>query len=317
MINKYSSQNFTLEVNILLRFLRSTILIIFIYILYDLYHQTGFDNLLKAAITGMVFAACHEWVVRSHGSPLARRVSMGMIMTSISAGFFFQGGMFNINALDMFGLIIALIIIFTGRDRTVFLSIYLLILSGMITIQLSHPEWVADLRKDDDTFMNILEILMRIGNILYISYEYKLEFERERTRVFETNEQLEEANAEVSAQNELIASYNRRLEVLVDERTRDIQLLNHKLIEYAYFNSHKVRGPLARILGLVYLIRLTASTEKDFSMEIFFSHISMLEQCSEELDSVIKAITILLDEETRDLLDSHTALSNSDQHKSE
>ncbi|WP_333819919.1 cytochrome b/b6 domain-containing protein [Ohtaekwangia sp.] len=309
LINPYPQQSFTLEVNILLRFLRSTVLIIFIYILYDAICGRGFDNILKAVITAMVFVACYIWVIRSHGSRWSKYVSVGMIMTSITAGFFFQGGMFSVNGFDMFGLIIALIIIFTGRERIVFVALYLMIMTGMILTQLYRPEWVADLRSDDHVAMNVLEILMRIGNILYISFEYKLEFERERERVFEANKKLEEANAEVSAQNEVIASYSKRLEALVEERTKDIQMLNRKLIEYAFFNSHKVRGPLARILGLVYLVKLTRSSEDEFSPQTFNSHIEMLEKCANELDTVIKEITVILDKETKDLLDYNSALS--------
>lgn len=308
MIFNYPKEDRSLEVNIVLSFTRSTLIIILLYSAYDFFRE-DYDAGVKAMVSLLVYGSGYAYIVYTRGSKASIRAVMGLYMLSILGGFFFQGGLFNINALDMFGLTIALTFVFNGRERAIFLSVYFIQFVFMTHVQVSHPQLIINARDSDPALVNIAEILARVLNVLYIAFLYKREFEKERKRVFETNEKLEEANAEVYAQNEVIASYNRSLEILVEERTKNIQSLNQKLIEYAFFNSHKVRGPLARILGLVYLIRLTTASNKDESIHFVDDQINMLEKSATELDDVIKAITVLLDEETKDILEYRTALS--------
>jgi signal transduction histidine kinase len=313
MIDLYPAHQRTLEINILLRFVRSTILIILLYLTFDLY-KSSYDAALKAAVSVVVYGSCYGLIIYTRGSYGSTVFVMCIFILSIIGGFFFQGGIFGINSLYMFGLIIVLLTIFSGRDRNAFIAIYFFVLSMMAYVQLCHSEWIIDDGKDDTVLMNIFEIMACIGNTVYINYLYKCEFEKERVRVFDAHEQLEQTSIEISTQNEAIATYNKRLEVLVEERMKDIQILNRKLIEYAFFNSHKVRGPLARILGLIYLMkRITVSSQDNYDHELV-EHINMMDVCATELDDVIKTITKLLDEETKDLLETNTSISSKEDY---
>lgn len=73
-------------------------------------------------------------------------------------------------------------------------------------------------------------------------YEKKLKF---------TNQELQETQEELIAKNEEYEAINRNLEALVKERSEQIESKNRQIIDYANINAHKVRGPLARIMGLV------------------------------------------------------------------
>ncbi len=113
------------------------------------------------------------------------------------------------------------------------------------------------------------------------------------------NKQVQEQNEEITSQadelikaNQEIASININLESLVNEKTSKIIVQNEKLIQYAYHNAHKVRGPLARILGLVNLVR-SGAISKDETEFILLE----IDNASKELDSVIKEINNLLKEE--------------------
>jgi signal transduction histidine kinase len=66
-----------------------------------------------------------------------------------------------------------------------------------------------------------------------------------------TNKVLEETQEELIAKNEEYEAINRNLEALVEERTKVIHSKNRQIIDYANINAHKVRGPLARIMGLI------------------------------------------------------------------
>ncbi|MBS1508839.1 MAG: tetratricopeptide repeat protein [Bacteroidetes bacterium] len=105
------------------------------------------------------------------------------------------------------------------------------------------------------------------------------------------NEQLHQLNKQVSEQNEEISLINENLEKEAQRRTEKIRLQNEKLIEYAFFNAHRVRGPLARVLGLTMLIEkdLPANEIKDLSKKVQAS--------AQELDEVVREISRKLDEE--------------------
>jgi signal transduction histidine kinase len=115
---------------------------------------------------------------------------------------------------------------------------------------------------------------------------------KERTReLMDANHQLQTLNEELISSNEEIKVLNENLERLVQERTQKINQQLEQLSKYAYMNSHEVRAPLARILGLLPLIK----TENNHH-----SKTELLEKvyhCSEELDEVIKKMNRLLERE--------------------
>ena len=67
------------------------------------------------------------------------------------------------------------------------------------------------------------------------------------------NQKLTTLNEEVSRQKEDLNRMNLHLEELIDERTKDLQIKNHKLSEYSAHLSHEIRGPVASMKGLLIL----------------------------------------------------------------
>jgi len=81
------------------------------------------------------------------------------------------------------------------------------------------------------------------------------------------------------------------LEDMVEERTKQINDQLSQLLKYAHMNSHDVRAPLARIMGLTQL--LDKETDESARNEI----IKKLGPTSLELDWVIRSMTKLLSKE--------------------
>jgi signal transduction histidine kinase len=115
------------------------------------------------------------------------------------------------------------------------------------------------------------------------------------------NERLEklvaERTAEIESKNIELKEYNENLESLVDIRTDQIKqanneltLQNRRLEQYTFVTSHNIRGPVARLLGLIYLLK---KQEIKDDQEITIVH--KLEESTMELDSIIKDISKLLD----------------------
>jgi two-component system sensor histidine kinase/response regulator len=77
---------------------------------------------------------------------------------------------------------------------------------------------------------------------------------RLQTELLLKNEELTTQEEELLAAGEQLQKVNQNLNLLVEERTKVIIDQNQKLVHYAFVSAHKVRSPLARILGLVNLI---------------------------------------------------------------
>ena len=114
----------------------------------------------------------------------------------------------------------------------------------------------------------------------------------QRTRELSiVNKELQALNEELIASNESVNQLNQNLEQLVKERTDKINHQLDQLKKYAFMNSHELRAPLARMLGLLNLLK----REKD--QEEIKELLHYLHQSSTELDNVIRAMNRLLERE--------------------
>lgn len=103
--------------------------------------------------------------------------------------------------------------------------------------------------------------------------------------LFKYSREKRNANLEIQRVNAV-------LEQKVIDRTKQLKNQNEKLVEYAFFNAHKVRGPLARILGLVNIMDIEF---KDDEKVIEFS--KMMSESANELNDVVSEINQILEEE--------------------
>ena len=105
------------------------------------------------------------------------------------------------------------------------------------------------------------------------------------------NNQLKLSEDELLASTEELKLINENLNHLVGHRTEALINQNKKLLEHAFINAHKVRGPLARILGLVNL----------FGQEVNLDHtgkdlLNRLDVSARELDTILKEVRANLEE---------------------
>ena len=93
---------------------------------------------------------------------------------------------------------------------------------------------------------------------------------------------------ELNSLNEELTTVNERLEEKVKDRTSVLETQNQQLTEYAFINSHILRAPLARILGLSSLIARETISIKDQQL------VEALIYSSNELDVIIRKISDVL-----------------------
>lgn len=104
----------------------------------------------------------------------------------------------------------------------------------------------------------------------------------------EKNEEVKGMNEELHSLNEELVTLNESLESTVKNRTSELENQNKQLTEYAFINSHLLRAPLSRVLGLSNLISREVETPKDAEL------IKALTRSTEELDRVIRKISEML-----------------------
>ena len=135
--------------------------------------------------------------------------------------------------------------------------------------------------------------------------ELKTDLQRSADRTSELNGNLRDMNRQLQSKNEelkaseeeLIASgeelkqINENLNNLVEHRTQTILDQNKKFVYHAFINAHKVRSPLARILGLVSLIGREVELNED-GKEL----IRRLNVSATELDDILREVKMNLDE---------------------
>lgn len=108
-------------------------------------------------------------------------------------------------------------------------------------------------------------------------------------RLRQKHNQLKEQKAEIEAQADQIQTINNNQELIIKARTSELENKNKALEEYAFITAHKLRAPLARILGLVILIDKIKLPEED---KVVVSH---LNQSAEDLDKIIHSVMDAID----------------------
>lgn len=111
-------------------------------------------------------------------------------------------------------------------------------------------------------------------------------------------EKLEEASTIIERQRNDLANQNKELEKIVVAKSTDLQNTNSELVKYnselrqfSFTVSHNLRAPVARLLGLTYLLN---EHEKEV-VEPIREYINLIRQSSHELDVVIKDLNKIID----------------------
>jgi signal transduction histidine kinase len=105
------------------------------------------------------------------------------------------------------------------------------------------------------------------------------------------NEELKASEEQLLASGDELRRINGNLNQVVEHRTEALINQNKKLLEHAFINAHKVRSPLARILGLVNLVGQEIKlTNKGNDL---LNHLNL---SAMELDSILKEVRKNLEE---------------------
>ncbi|WHZ08139.1 MAG: hypothetical protein OJF59_001892 [Cytophagales bacterium] len=128
-------------------------------------------------------------------------------------------------------------------------------------------------------FLIALLIFSFIAGTLAIRYYRSLHRNKKlATLIKEQNEEIQAQLEELVQANEEIVRTNENLESQVRFQTNQI-------LSYAFQNAHRVRGPLARIMGLIYLIEKGMISENEIK-----SVLEKIMVSAKEMDEVVREI---------------------------
>lgn len=294
-----------LERKILFRLVGISILVIFTYVINDFFLNPNLQ-LVNQSITGVVlYGILLILLFFVPNIKVVRWLLVSIFTSSVIAGFFTLGGFSGIAPFDFANILICLVIILSGKERILTISFISILFVVLFYVQISHPELIVNARENDPQWIDILEVFTRMILSINICLALKEEFLKEQALVKKINYELQEKNMEIISQNEEIVLTNEKLEEIIQERTRKIEALNEKLFEYAMFNSHKVRAPLARILGLAFLIELEFKKQSPNISDIE-GYFKKINDSTLEMDTIIMDFNNLLTEKKNIFLNQHT-----------
>ena len=179
-------------------------------------------------------------------------------------------------------------ILTTAKDTIIssFVIAVFVILNGIYIQQKPGP---YDLTIYPDRFVMGGVIFLVTVSVMAVFYSRTQEKIREK--LYAQNFELYVLTEEVEKQNAKLKDYNEHLEERVHDRTIELELQNQQLSEYAHINSHLLRGPLARILGI---INLLSKSEATAEQKQYLEH---LLKASKDLDEVVTKINEVLEKE--------------------
>lgn len=139
-------------------------------------------------------------------------------------------------------------------------------------------------RKWDEVDQLFCQAMTQLVSIAYYS-SHRNEYYRE---ILLLNKRLTERNLVLTEINAMFKSTSESAEFNLKDFLSDTESIKAALSEYSYKNSHQVRGPLSRILGLTSLYK---KDESQINRNMYVDHIA---KAADELDAILKEINILL-----------------------
>jgi tetratricopeptide (TPR) repeat protein len=177
------------------------------------------------------------------------------------------------------------------KTRLIFISVILvmaMVLSIVLIRSYKRIKTKNDLLGEKNYQINKQHLKLSEQHDELVALNEEIRAQQEETMT--QRDELAEKNIQVEEMSLKLIETNDNLEKIVEQRTSALQEKNKKLEEYAYFNAHQLRAPVASILGLISVFYQTNSGQ---DKEQVIAH---LKQSSENLDQVIKSINNSLEE---------------------
>lgn len=177
-------------------------------------------------------------------------------------------GVINLSVLPSFIFLMAIVINYISVKGSYKLH-RLLIIPVMCLLFLSFQNFEIHLGYGDITALLSLSYgAIHFLVVAFVSFYYANRYQKGQKKLKAQKKEIEDQREEIilqaqklSALNKSLKTLNGQLEDKVTDRTQQLQQKNRKLTEYAFINAHKLRAPVASIMGLVQLFDYEEQTK--------------------------------------------------------
>ena len=248
------------------------------------------DDKLSIAIDVVIVAAC----IISYALMQKFYVASVLMITGITwVAMIYQCMVVPVNSTTSMSVLLILGFIFSillkGRLMWAMHIVVCLSIAFVFALQLQVPALRITPHSSEIATMAITYFVLYFI-ISFCTSILKSRYDQTNQALRIANEELHGKAYEIEAQNEeLLQSHeslnelNRNLERMVMERTEKVHAQNQMLLKYTYTNAHHLRGPVARLLGLITIHKLEPNPDYNFFM-------TKMEDQAKEIDDVVKQI---------------------------
>ena len=147
------------------------------------------------------------------------------------------------------------------------------------------------------TKLVILCFLLAITTLVVLAISYKKKIKQnallkeQNANIISTNRELQQTQIDLHHAHVKLSRLNANLESEVEKRTEEIVRQNQIITDYANINAHKLRGVLARYIGLINLFEMSETLEEKEE------YIYLISQLSNQFEEVIKEISKTLEDD--------------------
>lgn len=218
-----------------------------------------------------------------------------VLMVLLGVFYFFLGGLKGTLPFYFILFSFSFSILLKGKAWTGMAIFFSLTLIFLVFIQMKYPELITNVYKHNSYTDLIISFFISLSFTIYGTRIAKSRYDEALERIVSQNHEMNRQNEEIKKKNkelkrkrEETEGLNSQLNLLLEEGTEKLREQHRQLLHYAFINSHKVRGPLARVMGLVELLKTTTDEE---DRKLF---LEKLEESSAELDRMVTEMNKVL-----------------------
>jgi signal transduction histidine kinase len=257
-----------------------------IYLVYDFFFNEGPQFATIGLVIFPFYILLLILVLKYPGNKIVRNIVVISNFLSMIVSFLFLAGKHYVSTptiIDFSLSLLVVTIVYRDLERIIWAILHSIVFIFFISLSLlsySTPEPDLYMLQSRPDFMFAhVEIISRLVFIFVLGYTFIKDYDHQRRLVIQKNEEV----------NHL----NKNLEELVKIRTERLNELNKRLREYSFLNSHKVRAPLSKIMGITNLIK---AEKFDLPNSNLPHYLDLMQMSTDELDRVIQEMNAYLSE---------------------
>lgn len=227
--------------------------------------------------------------INRHYSSITAGIFYGLILLDSLLLWNNTGGWLGVIPFHLLALIVLIILSSHGWLQYTYLTlcglfIFALLNNWLIPYPLTTNPNYDSLAHSWDFLSTTLALVLFVEFIKSRFYENKEAIESINQYLEASTKTIQEQTEQLNAQQHELSLIQFNLQEIVASKIQEEQDKSNMLTDFAFVNAHKVRAPLARVLGLINLLEMENTNLENQAQ------LNKIRQKAEEMDEIIKRI---------------------------